>query len=402
MSRCSFVNLAVLVKPGRVANLSDIRPARGKPARFPHAKFVLSPPPVFLTGFINKMLHFLRTSWLLCLLLLTACGTEQGPKWYSLTGRTMGTTYQVQYYGEKNFKQNIDALLAEINDAVSTYIPTSVISGFNTEGTLVMPRTAAGVTDPLHRHFMENLEEAFVVYRASGGLFDVTVGPLVEAWGFGSAGRQEAALSDDEVRRLRRLVGMDKLRVQPSEDAITIDAGIPGMRLDFSALAKGYGVDKVFEMLLGEGIEELYVEIGGEIRCSGNNRRGEAWVIGINLPEEHAALTDISARVRLRDGALATSGNYRNVYTVDGRTVWHTLNPRTGYPEENDLLSATVIHPVCMTADALSTACMVMGTSAALTLMDAFEGTEAFFIYRNAEGVMADTMTAGFSAFLID
>ena len=314
-----------------------------------------------------------------------ACGPRP-VTWQTLAGNTMGTTYHVEYQSGTNLQAAIDTLLLEINQSLSTYIPTSTISTFNATGRIEIPLNDGGEpADPLHRHFLVNLRKAQEVFDASAGYFDPTVGPLVEAWGFGNKGHRSEALDSAGIDALLLLVGMSSIVVHSSDSALSIIAAKGGMHLDFSALAKGYAVDRVWQLLTEAGVQHIFVEIGGEVRVSGQSPRGDAWILGISTPEENADIVSISARIRLRDAAMATSGNYRNVYVLNGRKVWHTINPRTGYPEENNLLSATIVAPDCMTADALATACMAMGAQRAIALIDSFPHAEGYFIYRDVQ-----------------
>ncbi len=330
---------------------------------------------------------------LLLTVIIGGCVPDQ-PEWMNIEGKTMGTTYHIQYLGAKNFKRDIDRLLEEINNAVSTYIPTSTISQFNASGRLdILLGERGEPLSKLHGHFLANIEEAYDVYKASRGSFDPTVGPLVEAWGFGNAGRAKAAVDSQRVQVLLDRVGMDKLTLKAGRDTIQVIALKDSIELDFSALAKGYGVDKVADLLKSKGTSQFMIEIGGEVRVAGLNPRQEAWTLGINTPEENAGLTDISARIHLHDAAMATSGNYRNVYVLEGRKVWHTMNPKTGYPEESNLLSATIVHPRCITADALATACMAQDVDGAIGLINSVPKAEGFFIYRDLKGNIATFTT---------
>jgi len=316
---------------------------------------------------------------------LLSC-TQDVNSWQTLAGKTMGTTYHVEYASDHNLQPAIDSLLAEVNQSVSTYISSSTISRFNETGTLEIVVGPDGrPVDVLDRHFLTNLEEAFRVYKISNGYFDPTVGPLVEAWGFGSRGHQSMAIDSSRIDSLLSLVGMEGIALQSSDRGITVHAVKSGMQLDFSALAKGYAVDLVLELLRGSGARNVFVEIGGEVRVSGVSPRGDAWVLGISTPEESADIVSISARIKLQDAAMATSGNYRNVYVLNGRKVWHTINPMTGYPEENNLLSVTIVHPECITADALATACMALGADSAIALIQSIPEAEGYFIYRDVQ-----------------
>ncbi len=336
------------------------------------------------------MSHFFRSmGWVMAVLLVTGCGARK-PEWYAISGNTMGTTYHIQYFANGNYQHHVDRLLEEINNAVSTYIPTSTISRFNDQGFLAIPLAENGAPrDPLHGHFLSNLEVAYDIFKRSSGYFDPTVGPLVEAWGFGKEGHQSTLPDSSQVDSLKALVGMQYISLDAGKDTIMVRATKPGMRLDFSALAKGYAVDRVFELIHARGASDLFVEIGGEVRSGGHSPRGDDWIVGINTPDPDAAADSVSVRLRLRNMSMATSGNYRNYYTINGRRVWHTINPKTGYPEENNLLSASITDRKCIMADALATASMAMGTDDAIGLIWSVSGAGGYFIYRDLKGNIA-------------
>jgi thiamine biosynthesis lipoprotein len=328
-------------------------------------------------------------STFLVVILVIGCKTNE-PQWFALEGETMGSTYHIQYLGHKNYQKEIDRLLEEINDAVSTYIPTSTISVFNSTGYLAIPLAENGEPkNVLHKHFFANLEEAYEIFELSNGYFDPTVGPLVEIWGFGKGGHQSVVPDSSDIDSLLMSIGMQHLEVRSDSDTIYIKTLHTGLSIDFSALAQGYATDKVFELLSGRGSKDIFTEITGEVRVTGKSPRGDAWIVGINVPEEGAGLQEIGARIRLNDASMATSGNYRNFYMLEGRKVWHTINPKTGYPEENSLLSATIVHHRCITADGLATACMAMGVDEAIGLVRKVPAARAYFIYRDVSGNIA-------------
>jgi thiamine biosynthesis lipoprotein len=189
--------------------------------------------------------------------------------------------------------------------------------------------------------------------------------------------------------------------VTTDNDSIYIKLG-NGASLDLNALAQGYAVDRVFEFIQSQGAEDIFVEITGEVRTTGKSPRGDDWIVGINKPQEGAAPDDIAARLYLIESAMATSGNYRNYYEVQGRKVWHTINPKTGYPEENTLLSATIIHHRCITADALATACMAVGVDDAIALIQRVPRAEAYLIYKDSRDSIATFVTDNFAKVVLN
>lgn len=292
----------------------------------------------------------------------------------TVSGTTMGTTYRVVYLdGERrDFKASIDSLLIVFNQSLSTYIPDSELSQFNRRDSLIF-----GLP-----YMLPVLKKSQEVYGRSSGAFDPTVGPLVNAWGFGPEGATPKDSID--INQLLPLVGFDKI----SFDEEMVRKSQPGVYLDFSAIAKGYAVDVVASLLEERGISNMLVEIGGELVARGVNDKGEIWKVGINQPDQDDFTNELFSIVALDNKALATSGNYRNYYEIDSVRYSHTIDPRTGYPVQHGLLSATVVAPDCMTADAYATALMVMGTENAILLLNQLEELEAFLIYNDSSGVV--------------
>lgn len=304
----------------------------------------------------------------------------------TLSGNTMGTTYNITYLdpSERDFKTSIDSLLEVFNQSLSTYIPDSELSRFNQSDTLYFKLP----------YFLPVLQSSKTVYEITGGAFDPTVGPLVNLWGFGPSGPQ---LKDSvNIASMLGLVGFDKIYF----DSASVRKSKPGMYLDFSAIAKGYGVDVVAEFLKGKGIENLLVEIGGELVARGVNEKGELWKVGINRPEELGRADDLYSIVALNNRGMATSGNYRNYYEAGGIKISHTINPATGKPVNHGLLSATVLADDCMTADAYATAMMVMGTDKAIELQKNQSLFEIFLIYSDSTGQLKSYASEGIKPFL--
>ena len=317
----------------------------------------------------------------------------------------MGTTYVVKHQRVHavDYTDSIDALLVEVNMALSTYIPESSISEFNKTGVVTFETDRDGVeTTRAGKHFMTNYRRSFSIWNESEKAFDPTVGPLVNAWGFGWEGKKPVAPDSSVIDSLLLLVGMDKVSAERIDKVREIRAAVPGVKLDFSAIAKGYGVDVVADYLESVGLHDYFVEIGGEIRVKGLSPRGDKWVVGINTPDQEASVTDIFERLAIGNGAMATSGNYRNYYEIDGRKVWHTINPSTGYPEENNLLSASIVGPRCTTADALATACMVKGFPACKDFIGGIEGFGGYFIYMDDKGARQVSFTPEFNKYFVE
>ncbi len=317
----------------------------------------------------------------------------------------MGTTYTVKYDGEvptAEINAAMDSLFQALNQQVSTYIPSSLISQFNTSEETKLDYFEGLET---HGHFYNNLEASQKVYLESAGYFDPTVMPLVNLWGFGYEKKEEAPQPDDTtIEETLSLVGMDKLNIElsPSPKKFSITKSVPGVQLDFSALAKGYGVDLAANYLNKRGIKNFLVEIGGEVYCQGKKDNGEEWIIGINTPKEDAKIYDFEAKVKLTNKGLATSGNYRNFYKVGDKKYAHTINPKTGKTELSNLLSVTVISDNCMMADAYATAFMAMGMKKAEAMVERDPSLEAYFIFSDEEGNLETSASAGMKDLLMN
>jgi len=315
-------------------------------------------------------------------LLVSSCAPQ--PEYAEINGLTQGTTYHIVV--EKSpgldimtLRQKIESLLTEVDNSLSIYNDSSVISLIN-----------AGESDVTDTLFREVFRSAAIVSELSGGLFDITIGPLVKAWGFGPDAMKR--FDETMLDSLLALVGMDKVRLE-GERVVRAD---PDMFIDVNAIAQGYTVDLLVELLRQEGIDECLVEVGGEVRTAGD-KRGRGWHVGIDTPADgnFTPGTDMQAKVRLDNRALATSGNYRKFFVEDGVKYSHTIDPRTGYPVRHTLLSATVIAPECGMADAWATACMVAGTEAAKALIERYDFLEGYLIFSDEKGEMRSWMSEG-------
>ncbi len=288
-------------------------------------------------------------------------------------GQAHGTFYHIVYQSPngKDYNQQLIANMQRINKSLSTYDPVSVISRINQNDSSVV----------LDDHFMNIYNKAVEVSEATHGAFDMTVAPLVNAWGFGFTEPQRT--DSVSIAHLLSITGYEKLEMR--DGILHKDTAI--MQLDASAIAKGYSVDVAARFLEQKGIENYMVEIGGEVRVKGINENGTPWRIGIDEPsEEQSAMNrKIQRVIHISEGAVATSGNYRQFYEKNGKKYAHTINPKTGYPVRHNLLSATVIAPDCMTADAYATAFMVLGYHASLDIVQENPNLEAYFILSGDE-----------------
>lgn len=298
---------------------------------------------------------------------------QNQPKPVALTGTTMGTiTYSVKYQDkdQRSFKKEIDSLLRDFNQSLSTYIPNSEISTFNQEGSVQFE----------YPYFFEVLETSQTVYQKTDGAFDPTVGPLVDAWGFGDG--QMIGPDTLQVDSLLQYIGLKKVEY----DQAGARSKVKGLKLNFSAIAKGQAIDVVAEYLEAQGKVNYMVEIGGEVRAKGENAEGEIWTIGIETPDENR-IGGLYDALYLKDQAMATSGNYRNFRVLDdGRKVAHTIDPTTGFPKMQTLLSATILAPNCMLADAYATACMVLGKDKSIELIENEPDLECYLIFVGEDG----------------
>ena len=299
---------------------------------------------------------------------LTACSRP----WQTEQGLVFGTYYAVQYGASESYHAEIEAAFAEINASLSTFDSSSVISHIN---------RGAGCfeTDSLFRVVYT---KACEVSQLTQGAFDITVAPLVNAWGFGyDPSRQH---DPGVIDSIRAFVGYGKVRLDDQrlckDDART--------KLDCSAIAKGYACDRVAEVLEARGIRDYMIDIGGELRLSGTNSQQKVWRIGVNQAIDDSAQTNrnLQRTLSLTDCGVATSGNYRQFYVEGDRRISHTIDPRTGYPTQHRLLSATVVAPDCMTADAYATACMVVGDTAQIRSFAEKAGLQVFAIYADSCG----------------
>lgn len=286
-------------------------------------------------------------------------------------GSVFGTFYHITYNGATDLQPAIDSTLAAVDASLSPFNPHSTITALN--------ENTSARTD---EHFRRVFTLAQRISTATNGAFDITVAPLVNAWGFGF--KNEAQLSDTLIDRLRESVGYDKVRLE----ADTIVKQRATVQMDCSAIAKGYGVDAVARMFVERHITDFMVEVGGEVRVSGTNPDGRPWSVGISTPQDdptgsNNALQDV---VQITNIAMATSGNYRNFYEREGKRYAHTIDPRTGRPVQHTLLSATVIADDCATADAYATAFMVMGLEKARTFLTTHPELKAYFIYATDKG----------------
>lgn len=300
-------------------------------------------------------------------------------------GYIFGTNYTIKYQSTDDLQSEIVKTLLDVDNSLSMFNGNSIIRAFNENRDTIA-----------NDMFTEVFTLAQEVSEKTGGAFDITVAPLVNAWGFGHENSTTPDSATIEKRREAvgyRTVALVDGKIVKQNSATTLDC---------SAIAKGYGCDAVARLLESKGVKNYMVEIGGEVVTKGVNDKGKKWVISISRPDpnptattnEHQAIIEISGR------GMATSGNYRNFRKDGDRIYAHTIDPRTGYPVQHSLLSATVVADNCATADAYATAFMVMGTDKAIELCKA-EKIEAYFIYADENGELKTHTTEGFGKYIV-
>ncbi len=301
-------------------------------------------------------------------LVLFSC--RQTSEFYKIAGETQGTTYHMIYEGEHpGLKKDVDSLLHIFDLSLSTYEPYSVISKVN-----------QGNNVEVDSLFIQMFNKAAEVTKHSGGAFDITVGPLINAYGFGY-GKQETETDSSLIDSLLQFVGMSKVKIVNNHLIKADDR----MQLSGNAISQGQAVDFIANFFKKQGIENYMIEIGGELAVKGL-KDGKKWRVGIDKPYEgnDIAGQDLQTILAITDKAVATSGNYRKFYVRDGKKYSHSIDPHTGYPAFQNILSATIIADDCMTADAYATACMVSGLEKSKEIVKN-AGLDAYFVYSDEE-----------------
>lgn len=287
------------------------------------------------------------------------------------SGLVFGTSYNITYQSNDNLKPEIEKALAEVDASLSPFNEKSVITHVNKNEAVT-----------LDDHFITVFRLSSEIYKDTEGAFDITVAPLVNAWGFGF----KNGITPDRhaIDSLMQFVGFDKVKLQDGKIIKTDDR----LMLDCSAIAKGYGVDAVARLLKSKGIDNYMVEIGGEIVASGESPKGAPWRIGVSKPDDDSVnvSNEIQGIINISNRAMATSGNYRNFYYKGGKKYAHTIDPKTGCPVQHSILSATVVSDECAKADAYATAFMVMGLDKAKAVLARHKDLMAYFIYSDDKG----------------
>ena len=293
---------------------------------------------------------------------------------YTISGNTMGTTYLVKIITPNNnyeigsIEKSIDSLLIQLNKQMSTWDPESEISQFNSWN--------SKVPFAVSNDFLNVVKKSITISEDTGGLFDPTVFDLMSLWGFGPNPRSGFPDMED-VNRVLEHTGIGQIEIT---DSVLVKRN-KRCKLDLNAIAKGYGVDKTFNLLNQKGFKNIFVEIGGEVKCSGKNIKNKNWSIGIEDPSDDGNYEKkISAIISVPNGAIATSGNYRNIVDLDGEILGHTINPQTGFPIQTDVLSVSVLSNSCMESDAWATALMAMNHQTGFALVENQSNINAVWI----------------------
>ena len=325
--------------------------------------------------------HLARISVCFTIMLLLASCDKQ-PQKVVLQGLAQGSYYAITYYDVegRNFQPEVDSIFHAVDMSVNLWVDSSVICKVNRNEDVILDNI-----------FIDNFNIAQQAAELSGGCFDPTIAPLVEAWGFSA--KEGVEVTPEMIDSLKSLVDYHNVRI---EDGKVLKAH-PAMKLDFNAIAQGYTSDMIGAFLESKGVTSYIVDVGGEIMARGCKPDGKPWVVGIEKP---AADWDservIQQRVELSDKGIVTSGSYRKYVERDGKRYSHSIDPMTGYPVDHQLLSATVIAETSVWADALASICMVMGMERSLELINSLDGVEAYYIFVNSQGELETLATNGF------
>ena len=333
----------------------------------------------------------MKTRFFILILALTVvCGCRNSTSKYIYNkGFVYGTMYSITYESPEgiDLQDQIDERFHEYTMIFSTFEKESIISKINDNK-----------PTELSPEFITCFKKAMEVSKITDGAFDITAGPMVNAWGFGPETKEK--ITQEKIDSLIAITGYQKVKL---EDGKIIKEN-PNMKLDMSAIAKGYTSDLIGNFLAEKGCKNYMVEIGGEVVAKGKNEKGKIWTIGISKPDENDPFGngELQAKVSLPDHALATSGNYRNFYIENGKKYAHTIDPKTSYPVQHSLLSSTVLADNCMTADAFATAFMVLGVDAAKKIVEKTSGIEVYFVYVGEDGKNKVYMSDKFKDHLIE
>jgi len=299
---------------------------------------------------------------------------------YTLSGKTMGTYFTIKFITAKKpslplWQARVDKRLKDINKRLSMYDPESELSHFNHQ--------EIKTPVPVSSDFYDIMLTAKKLYDLTDGSWDGTVKPLVDLWGFGTKKSIHKIPEPDKIALALSKTGFHHIDIK-AQQALLKTADIT---LDLGSIAKGYGVDALARLFTSSGIHDVLVEIGGELYGSGTNKKGKPWSVGISEPDKQFANQNLFKIIRLNNHAIATSGNYRNFFEINGKTYSHIIDPKTGFPVDNKIVSASVISKDCTFADGLATALMVMDVQKAIALVNSLEDTECMIIQKKNDQI---------------
>ena len=320
------------------------------------------------------------------LVMLAACGRQ--PQRIVLQGLAQGSYYAVTYFDEenRNFQPEIDSIFHAVDMSVNLWVDSSIISKVN--------RNEDVTLDSI---FIDNFNIAQEAARLSDGYFDPTISPIVAAWGFSY--KSGDSITPQLIDSLKQLVNYRKICIENGK----VIKENPDMKLDFNAIAQGYTSDMIAAFLESRGINNYLVDTGGEIMARGSKPNGQPWIVGIEKPAENWDSEQVvQTRIALRDKGLVTSGSTRKYVERNGRRYSHCIDPKTGYPVEHNVLSATVLAENSVWADALASICMVMGMEKSLPLIESMDGVEAYYIFVNEQNELETFATEGFRGLIIE
>ena len=329
--------------------------------------------------------------------MISCSGDEKKQQLVEFKGKTMGAGYSISYHDSlnRNFQIQIDSLLAVFDKEISTYRDDSRLMDFNKSDTGIF------ISKDEAQHLIRNFKLSLKVYELSSGWFNPAIMPIVNYWGFGKGDKKGIENPDNKlIDSLLKNCDFGSVKLIEQEGGVFIRKTNPKTTVLFNAIAPGDAADEIGRFLEKNGINNYLIEIGGEIRCRGKQSKNFGWMVGINTPKENAAINDMQVVVELNDVSLATSGNYRNFIEMKGKKYAHTINPFTGFPEKNSLLSASIFTPSCADADALATACMAMGIEKSWEMISKMKDVEAYFIYSDDKGEMKVKHTEKMTSWL--
>lgn len=323
----------------------------------------------------------------LILIILVSCGSRKSQSYsqFQISGLAQGTSYSISYYADeaKISSQSIDRKIQELDSSLSIYKPYSLINKFNNS------ETGIDMDDHLYKVVQRSLK----IWKESDGVFDISILPIVEAWGFGVK-RHNTKPSDEEIKKALSCSGSDKLRIHGRR----LIKDIPCLRIDVNGIAQGYSVDVIADYIESKGIQNYLIEIGGEIRVKGRKQPGNKIMrIGIEQPSnDKDAEAGIQKIIEVKGGAITTSGNYRKYIQNGSKKLSHLMDPKSGRPIDNELISVTVRTRNAMSADGYDNVLIGKGIEKAFAFLKKHKGLEAYFIYQDEKGQIKDTASVGF------